>query len=138
MINDLGLMREIIDAAKNAHISAIIAADVAAMSYANRSDRKYIFQLNEYNHIEALNFTLNLLNVVVLARELNLKQVNDIYQQIEKQQIKGPGGALIQIEMFCHGALCMAVSGKCYLSLHEMNHSANRGSCMQVAGEDTQ
>jgi putative protease len=81
---------------------------------------------------EALRFYARFADVVVLARELNLEQVRAIYEQIESQQIKGPKGELIRIEMFCHGALCMAVSGKCYLSLHEMNSSANRGACMQL------
>ena len=121
---DLPLMREIIDAAKDAGVSAIIAADVAAMSYANSIGQEVHLstQLNISN-VEALKFYARFADVVVLARELNLKQV---------QQIKGPKGELIRIEMFAHGALCMAVSGKCYLSLHEMNASANRGACMQI------
>lgn len=125
---DLPLMREIIDAAKDAGVSAIIAADVAAMSYANSIGQEVHLstQLNISN-VEALKFYARFADVVVLARELNLKQVHEIYQEIVKQQIKGPKGELIRIEMFAHGALCMAVSGKCYLSLHEMNASANRG-----------
>ena len=130
---DLPLMREIIDAAKDAGVSAIIAADVAAMSYANSIGQEVHLstQLNISN-VEALKFYARFADVVVLARELNLKQVHEIYQEIVKQQIKGPKGELIRIEMFAHGALCMAVSGKCYLSLHEMNASANRGACMQI------
>ena len=130
---DLPLMREIIDAAKDAGVSAIIAADVAAMSYANSIGQEVHLstQLNISN-VEALKFYARFADVVVLARELNLKQVYEIYQEIVKQQIKGPKGELIRIEMFAHGALCMAVSGKCYLSLHEMNASANRGACMQI------
>ena len=130
---DLPLMREIIDAAKEAGVSAIIAADVAAMSYANSIGQEVHLstQLNISN-VEALKFYAHFADVVVLARELNLKQVHEIYQQIIQQQIKGPKGELIRIEMFAHGALCMAVSGKCYLSLHEMNASANRGACMQI------
>lgn len=126
-------MREIIDAAKDAGVSAIIAADVAAMSYANSIGQEVHLstQLNISN-VEALKFYARFADVVVLARELNLKQVYEIYQEIVKQQIKGPKGELIRIEMFAHGALCMAVSGKCYLSLHEMNASANRGACMQI------
>ena len=114
---DLPLMREIIDAAKEAEVSAIIAADVAAMSYANSIGQEVHLstQLNISN-AEALKFYARFADVVVLARELNLKQVHEIYR----------------IEMFAHGALCMAVSGKCYLSLHEMNASANRGACMQI------
>ncbi len=130
---DLPLMRRIIDAAKEADISAIIAADVAAMNYADCIGQEVHLstQLNITN-IEALKFYARFADVVVLARELNLEQVYEIYRQIEEQQIKGPKGELIRIEMFAHGALCMAVSGKCYLSLHEMNASANRGACMQI------
>ena len=130
---DLPLMREIINAAKEAGVSAIIAADVAAMSYANSIGQEVHLstQLNISN-VEALKFYAQFADVVVLARELNLKQVHEIYQQIIEQQITGPKGELIRIEMFAHGALCMAVSGKCYLSLHEMNASANRGACMQI------
>jgi putative protease len=130
---DMPLMRKIIDAAKEAGVSAVIAADVSAMSYANGIGQEVHLstQLNISN-AEALAFYARFADVVVLARELNLQQVNTIYRQIEKEQIKGPGGQLIRIEMFCHGALCMAVSGKCYLSLHEMNYSANRGACMQI------
>lgn len=130
---DLSLMREIIDAAKEAEVSAIIAADVAAMNYANTIGQEVHLstQLNISN-VEALKFYARFADVVVLARELNLKQVHEIYTQIIEQQIKGPKGELIRIEMFSHGALCMAVSGKCYLSLHEMNASANRGACMQI------
>lgn len=130
---DLPLMMRIIDAAKEAGISAIIAADVAAMNYAVGIDQEVHLstQLNITN-IEALKFYARFADVVVLARELNLDQVREIYAQIQQQQIRGPKGELIRIEMFSHGALCMAVSGKCYLSLHEMNSSANRGACMQI------
>ena len=130
---DLPLMREIIDAAKEAEVSAIIAADVAAMNYANSIGQEVHLstQLNISN-AEALKFYARFADVVVLARELNLKQVHEIYRQIVDQQITGPKGELIRIEMFAHGALCMAISGKCYLSLHEMNASANRGACMQI------
>ena len=130
---DLPLMRTIIDAAKNAGVSAIIAADVAAMSYANSIGQEVHLstQLNISN-AEALKFYARFADVVVLARELNLTQVHEIYRQIVEQHITGPKGELIRIEMFAHGALCMAVSGKCYLSLHEMNASANRGACMQI------
>ncbi|WP_095996284.1 peptidase U32 family protein [Massilibacteroides vaginae] len=130
---DLSLMREIIDAAKEAEISAVIAADVAPMSYANSIGQEVHLstQLNISN-IDALKFYAHFADVVVLARELNLEQVHEIYKQIVEQQIKGPKGELIRIEMFAHGALCMAVSGKCYLSLHEQNVSANRGACTQI------
>ena len=130
---DLPLMRTIIDAAKEAGISAIIAADVAAMSYANQIGQEVHLstQLNISN-AEALRFYARFADVVCLARGLNLKQMHEIYSEIQQHQIKGPKGELIRIEMFAHGALCMAVSGKCYLSLHEMNASANRGACMQI------
>ncbi|WP_106831759.1 peptidase U32 family protein [Parabacteroides pacaensis] len=130
---DMPLMREIIDAAKAAGVSAIIAADVAAMSYARTIGVEVHLstQLNISN-AEALKFYAQFADVVVLARELNLKQVSAIYRQIVEQQITGPQGKLIRIEMFCHGALCMAISGKCYLSLHEFGASANRGACYQV------
>ncbi|MDL2304213.1 U32 family peptidase [Bacteroides sp. OttesenSCG-928-D19] len=130
---DLPLMREIIDAAKAADVSAIIASDVAAMTYANSIGQEVHLstQLNISN-VEALQFYARFADVVVLARELNLEQVRAIYDEIQARQIKGPRGELIRIEMFCHGALCMAVSGKCYLSLHEMNASANRGACTQI------
>ncbi|MDO4725720.1 MAG: peptidase U32 family protein [Porphyromonadaceae bacterium] len=131
--NDLELMRSIIDAVKKAGITAIIASDVTAMTYAVSQDVEVHLstQLNITN-VEALKFYARFADVVVLARELELEQVYDIYNAIEEQQIKGRKGNLVRIEMFCHGALCMAVSGKCYLSLHEKNRSANRGSCNQI------
>lgn len=131
--NDLELMRRIVDAAKEAEISAVIAADVAVMFYARSIGVEVHLstQLNISN-VEALKFYAQFADVVVLARELNMDQVRVIYDAIVQEQIKGPGGDLVRIEMFCHGALCMAVSGKCYLSLHEMNASANRGACYQV------
>ena len=130
---DIPLLHRIIDAAKEAGLSAIIASDVAAMTYAREIGVEVHLstQLNISN-TEALRFYARFADVVVLARELNLKQVHEIYRQIVDQQITGPKGELIRIEMFAHGALCMAVSGKCYLSLHEMNASANRGACMQI------
>lgn len=131
--NDLALMRRIVDAAKEAGLSAIIAADVAVMDYACSIGVEVHLstQLNISN-TEALRFYARFADVVVLARELNLDQVAAIYHDIVNQQIKGPSGELIRIEMFAHGALCMAVSGKCYLSLHEKNLSANRGACNQI------
>ena len=131
--NDLEHMRQIIDVAKESGISAIIAADVAAMQYAcSKGVEVHLStQLNIAN-VEALKFYAQFADVVVLARELNLDQVKHIYDAIQTEQIRGKNGELVRIEMFCHGALCMAVSGKCYLSLHEFNRSANRGSCMQV------
>ncbi len=131
--NDIELMHTIVDAAKKAGISAIIAADVAVMSYARSIGQEIHLstQLNISN-VDALKFYAMFADVVVLARELNLDQVAEIYQHIVDEKICGPNGELVRIEMFSHGALCMAVSGKCYLSLHEMNSSANRGACMQV------
>lgn len=130
---DLELMRKIIDTVKESGVSAIIASDVAAMSYANSIGVEVHLstQLNISN-AEALKFYAQFADVVVLARELNLDQVSGIYRRIQKENIVGPKGEQVRIEMFAHGALCMAVSGKCYLSLHEMNHSANRGSCLQI------
>jgi len=130
---DLGLMREIINTAKEAGISAIIAGDVAVMSYARQIGVEVHLstQLNIGN-IEALRFYTQFADVVVLARELNLDQVAQIHKQIITENICGPNKSLVRIEMFCHGALCMAVSGKCYLSLHEYNTSANRGACIQI------
>lgn len=131
--NDIELMRTIVSAAKEAGISAIIAADVAVMGYAREIGQEVHLstQLNISN-VEALKFYAHFADVVVLARELSLNQVAEIHKQIQEQHICGPNGELVRIEMFCHGALCMAVSGKCYLSLHEMDNSANRGACMQV------
>ncbi len=131
--NDLSLMREIIDVAKESKVSAIIAADVAALMYANSIGVEVHLstQLNISN-VESLKFYAQFADVVVLARELNMQQVAEIYQAIEKENITGKSGKPIRIEMFCHGALCMAVSGKCYLSLHEKNLSANRGACNQI------
>ena len=130
---DLELMRKIIDTVKESGVSAIIASDVAAMSYANSIGVEVHLstQLNISN-AEALKFYAQFADVVVLARELNLDQVSGIYKRIQEENIVGPKGEQVRIEMFAHGALCMAVSGKCYLSLHEMNHSANRGSCLQI------
>ena len=131
--NDLSLMREIIDTAKEAGVSAIIASDVAAMMYANQVELPVHLstQLNISN-AEALKFYAQFAEVVVLARELNLNQVKEISEQIANQNIVSKTGEAVRIEMFCHGALCMAVSGKCYLSLHEKNLSANRGACNQI------
>ena len=130
---DIDTMHEIVNAAKEAHISAVIASDVAVMTYCNRIGVEVHLstQLNISN-IEALRFYVQFADVVVLARELNMDQVAAIYRQIEEQHICGPKGELIRIEMFCHGALCMAVSGKCYMSLHNANRSANRGECVQI------
>ena len=130
---DICLMQKIVDAAKEAGISAVIAADVAVLEYCNRIGQEVHLstQLNISN-AEALKFYARFADVVVLARELNLDQVAEIYRTIQRENICGPRGEQVRIEMFCHGALCMAVSGKCYLSLDNLNHSANRGACMQV------
>ena len=130
---DIPLMHEIIDAAREAGISAVIASDVAVMQYCRRVGMEVHLstQLNISN-IEALKFYAQFADVVVLARELRMEQVADIYRQVCEEHICGPSGELIRIEMFCHGALCMAVSGKCYMSLDAANRSANRGECIQV------
>ncbi len=130
---DLNAMREIVDAAKEARITAVIASDVAVMAYCAEKDVEVHLstQLNITN-IESLKFYARFADVVVLARELNMEQVAEIHRQIVEQHICGPRGELIRIEMFCHGAFCMAVSGKCYMSLHDANRSANRGECVQI------
>lgn len=131
--NELDKLHEVIDAAKAAGITAIIASDIAAIAYA-RSIGVEVHISTQVNitNIEAVKFYAQFADVVVLAREMNLGRVWEISKQIKEQNITGPAGKLIQLEMFVHGALCMAVSGKCYLSLHEMSSSANRGSCMQT------
>ncbi|MBR2153718.1 MAG: U32 family peptidase [Bacteroidaceae bacterium] len=130
---DIEPMHEIIDAAKEAKISAVIASDVAVMTYCRTVGQEVHLstQLNISN-VEALKFYAQFADVVVLARELNMWQVRDIYEQIQQQHICGPSGELVRIEMFCHGALCMAISGKCYLSLQNAGRSANRGECVQI------
>ena len=130
---DIELMRRICDAAKAAGISAVIASDVAVMGYCNRIGQEVHLstQLNISN-CEALRFYARFADVVVLARELGLEQVAHISEVVEREHICGPSGETLRIEMFCHGALCMAVSGKCYLSLDNLGRSANRGECMQV------
>ena len=152
---DLELMRQIIDAAREAGISAIIASDVAVMQYCRGERREERGERNvergernvesgersvevhlstqlNISNVEALRFYAQFADVVVLARELNIRQVRAIYDAIQQDRICGPKGELIRIEMFCHGALCMAVSGKCYLSLMNAGRSANRGECMQL------
>lgn len=131
--NDIEPMKEALDAAKKAGITAVIASDMAAISYARSIGMEVHIstQLNVSNY-EALKFYAQFADVVVLARELSMPQVKEISQKIETEKITGPKGEPVQIEMFCHGALCMAVSGKCYLSLHHYNASANRGSCYQL------
>lgn len=131
--NELEVVYKIIDAAKQYRVTAIIASDISAIQYA-RSVGVEVHISTQVNvtNIESLKFYAHYADVVVLARELNLDQVKAITDQIEKEKITGPSGELVRIEMFAHGALCMAVSGKCYLSLHEKNYSANRGACMQT------
>lgn len=130
---DMETMRAIVDAARQAGISAVIASDVAVMAYCNSVGQEVHLstQLNISN-IEALKFYARFADVVVLARELNMDQVAEIYRGIVEENICGPSGKLVRIEMFCHGALCMAISGKCYLSLNNTGRSANRGECMQL------
>jgi putative protease len=126
-------MHDVLDAAKKAGVSAVIAADISVIQYARSIDLEvHISTQVNITNIEAVKFYASFADVVVLAREMNIGRVWEISKQIEEQQIKGPKGRLIRLEMFVHGALCMAISGKCYLSLHEMNSSANRGSCLQT------
>ena len=130
---DMATMRDIINAAKEAGISAIIASDMAAILYARDIGVEvHISTQVNVSNTEAVRFYSQFADVMVLARELNLTQVAEIHDTIIKDNITGPHGQQVRIEMFCHGALCMAVSGKCYLSLHEMNSSANRGACTQI------
>ena len=130
---DMAKMRAIIDAVSTSGISAIIASDMAAILYARSRDVEvHISTQLSVSNTATLRYYAQYADVVVLARELNLDQVSAIHQAIIDEDIRGPHGQLVRIEMFCHGALCMAVSGKCYLSLHEMNSSANRGACTQI------
>lgn len=126
-------MHTIVDAAVKAGVSAVIASDVAVMAYCRKKGMEVHLstQLNISN-VEALKFYAQFADVSVLARELNMTQVRHIHDEIVRQHICGPSGSPIRIEMFCHGALCMAVSGKCYMSLHAANRSANRGRCVQI------
>lgn len=131
--SDLPLMRSIISQAKEAGISAVIASDMAAILYAVSIGQEVHIstQVNVAN-AEAVRFYSRFADVMVLARELNMEQVAEIAQTVRRENICGPSGRPVRLEMFCHGALCMAVSGKCYMSLHEMNASANRGACNQI------
>ena len=131
--SDIDHMHQIIDAVAEAGITAIIASDISAILYArSRGVEVHISTQCNVSNTEALRFYAQWADVVVLARELNMEQVSAIHQAIIRDDIRGPRGELVRIEMFCHGALCMAVSGKCYLSLHQMNSSANRGACTQI------
>ena len=130
---DIAKCHAIIDAVAASGISAIIASDMAAIMYARRAGVEvHISTQQSISNIETVKFYSQFADVVVLARELNLDQVKAISDAIMRDDVRGPRGGLVRIEMFCHGALCMAVSGKCYLSLHEMNSSANRGACTQI------
>ncbi len=130
--HDISLMRRIIDQAKEAGISAVIASDLAVMSYCRKVGMEvHISTQSNITNIETVEFYATYADVMVMARELTLKQVADIVKAIAKNDIRGPKGELVQVEIFAHGALCMAVSGKCYLSLHSHNASANRGACIQ-------
>ena len=131
--DDVETMHAIVDAAVKAGVSAVIASDVAVMTYCRKVGMEVHLatQLNISN-VEALEFYSRFADVSVLARELNMKQVRHIHDEIARRKVCGPSGKQVRIEMFCHGALCMAVSGKCYMSLHAANRSANRGQCVQV------
>ena len=131
--NDMEKMESILDKAQESKISAVIASDMAAIVAAKKRGLEVHIstQLNISN-LESLRFYAQFADVVVLARELTLPQIKAIAQGVQREQIKGPSGCLVKLELFCHGALCMAISGKCYLSLHHYNASANRGSCYQL------
>ncbi len=135
--HDVNIMKQIVNTAKESGVSAIIVSDQSVMNYAKSIGLEVHIstQLNVSN-VETVKFYANFADVMVLARELSLKQVKHISKAIEEEQIKGPSGKLIQLEIFAHGALCMAVSGKCYLSLHEQNSSANRGACLQTCRKE--
>ena len=127
------LMRKIIDQAVAQGVDAIIASDQSVLQYCkNAGARVHISTQLNISNTETLKFYSNFADVMVLARELNLEQVGEMARAIELEEIKGPSGDLVKLELFIHGALCMSISGKCYLSLHEHNQSANRGNCYQV------
>lgn len=131
--NDLEKMRSVIDGAGEAGVTAIIASDLAAILYAHSVGVEvHISTQCNVTNFEAVRFFAQYADVIVLAREVVLEQVMEIHRQILENDLRGPKGELVKIEMFAHGALCMAVSGKCYLSLHEKNASANRGACYQI------
>lgn len=131
--SDIEKMHAIVDHAKSAGISAIIATDIAAIRYCAKAGIPvHISTQANISNIEAVRFYSQWADVMVLARELNMEQVAEIHRHILEDPVTGPDGLPVRLEMFCHGALCMAVSGKCYLSLHEMNSSANRGACNQI------
>ncbi len=130
---DIDYMHRIVDAARDAHISAIIASDMATILYARTIGVEvHISTQVNVSNSEAVRYYAQWADVMVLARELNLDQVARIHETITASDVRGPHGEPVRLEMFCHGALCMAVSGKCYMSLHEANSSANRGACRQI------
>lgn len=130
--HDLSIIKTLLDAAKKANITAVIAMDQAVIAYARQINMEiHISTQINITNIETVKFYAMFADTMVLSRELSLRQVKKIVEQIEKEQVKGPAGRLVEIEIFGHGALCMAVSGKCYLSLHSSNSSANRGACKQ-------
>lgn len=130
---DLEAMHSAVDSAKSVGVTAIIASDISAIRYAREVGVEVHIstQLNIAN-IDSVRYYSQFADVMVLARELNLNQIKAISKKIDDEQIKGPAGNLVKLELFAHGALCMAISGKCYLSLHEVNASANRGNCHQI------
>ena len=130
---DIDYMHRIVDAARDAHISAIIASDMATILYARSIGVEvHISTQVNVSNSEAVRYYAQWADVMVLARELNLDQVARIHDNITASDVCGPHGDPVRLEMFCHGALCMAVSGKCYMSLHEADSSANRGACRQI------
>ena len=130
---DMDAAAEILCKAKECGVSAVIASDIAAIQMARDFGLEvHISTQCNVSNFRALRFYAQWADTVVLARELNLDQVYAIHHQIEREDLRGPHGEQVKIEMFCHGALCMAVSGKCYMSLHQMDSSANRGSCTQI------
>jgi U32 family peptidase len=131
--NELQLMQDILSAAKQAGVTAVIASDFSVIRFAGSIGLEvHISTQVNITNFEAAKFYSQFADVVVLARETNLGRVHEISSKIREQKVTGPSGNLLRLEMFVHGALCMAISGKCYLSLHEMNSSANRGSCLQT------
>lgn len=130
--HDLSIVKTLINKAKEANISAVIAMDQAVISYARSANLEvHISTQINITNIETAKFYAMFADTIVLSRELSLRQITKITEQIETEEIKGPAGRLLEIEIFGHGALCMAVSGKCYMSLHSHNSSANRGACKQ-------
>jgi len=130
--HDLSIIKTLLDKAKEADITAVIAMDQAVIAYARQIGMEvHISTQINITNIETVKFYALFADTMVMSRELSLRQIKKICEQVEKEQVKGPSGKLVEIEIFGHGALCMAVSGKCYLSLHSHNSSANRGACKQ-------